>query len=287
MDQDTFFQAIVFGGIYGVSFFIVYLFARKTSPTSAWQFTVGSWIGLMAFVLMGSAPASCVFFVVLFFSSFLIFRKTVPNNLQAFFTDNNIYKATTIPEPVSKLLGSQYYSCAEGTLTNPSGETIKFNWWQGMTSSMIKSGNAYVNSYTYYLAISFAPNTITETFRQAARAKMDTSGFTFRQRFKHWFVLDTTTPIRLAEVEDGSFVIIWQTYHDVERFSHYIDWLKANLFDTKTIETVEKISEKPIDQENRLTQKTETVITSVIPSSRHQHEQAVGQAPKVSTHSHR
>ncbi|GAB4053616.1 hypothetical protein [Spirosoma litoris] len=200
----------------------------------------------------------------------VIFRKKADGNLQAFFTANKIYKATTPPEQVAKFLGSQYYSCADVRLTGPSGENLHFNWWQGMASSLVKAGNAYVNSYTYYLAISFAPNTITEAFKQAARTKMDTSGFTFRQRFKHWFVLDTATPIRISETEDGSFVIIWQTYHDVERFSHYIDWLKTTLFDNKTPESTEK-----------------SVAPPVIPSTRHQHEQAIGQPPKVYAHSRR
>ncbi|QMW01073.1 hypothetical protein [Spirosoma foliorum] len=283
MDQDTFFQAIVFGGIYGVSFFIVYLFARKTSPTSAIQFMVGSWIGLMSFVLMGLGPTSCLFFLILFFASFFIFGQKASGSLQAFFTANKIYKATTPPEQVANFLGSQYYSCSDVTLTSSSDDTVHFNWWQGMTSSLVKAGSAYVNSYTYYLAISFAPNTITESFKQAARAKMDTSGFTFRKRFKHWFVLDTATPIRISELEDGSFVIIWQTYHDVERFSHYIDWLKANLFDKKTSELIEK----PANQENTITKTPKSETLPVIPSTRHQHEQAIGQPPKVHAHSRR
>lgn len=283
MNQDTLFQGIVFGGIYGVSFFIVYLFARKKSPASALQFTIGSWIGLMAFVLIGNGPTSCVFFVVLFFSSFFVFRTKATGSLKDFFAANKIYKATTVPEQVSNLLGTQYYSCAELTLTNPSGEAIQANWWQGRASSLVKAGSAYVNSYSYYLAISFAPNTVSEAFKQAARAKMDTSGFTFRQKFKRWFVLDTKTPIRITETEDGSFVIIWQTYHDVERFSHYIDWLKANLFDTKPVEVVTK----PLEEESTSILQPEVVTRPAIPTSRHQHEQALGLAPNVSVHSRR
>lgn len=283
MNQDTLFQAIVFGGLYAVGFFIVYLAGRTKSPKNAIQYSVGSWVGLMAVVLAGDGPSSCVLFVILFLVSFIVFRKKADISLQQFFSVHKIYKATVAPEQVANLLGSQYYSCAEGTLTNALGEEVRFNWWQGMTSSTGMSGNAHVTTFTYYLAISFAPNTISDEFKRVAREKIDTSGFTFRQKFKRFFVLDTFTPIRITETEDGSFVIIWQTYHDVEHFRYYIDWLTANLSGTQKIEPVQTT----VEPEPVPILLPETPALPVISSSRQQHEQALGQVPKIYAHSTR
>ncbi|QDK82763.1 hypothetical protein EXU85_30810 [Spirosoma sp. KCTC 42546] len=283
MNQGTLFQVMVFGALYAVGFFIVYLVGRRKSPRNAIQYSVGSWVGLMAVVLVGDGPSSCVLFVILFLVSFIVFRKKADISLQAFFTANHIYKAATAPEQVSTLLGSQYYSCADVKMTVQTGEEICFNWWQGMTSSTGMSGNAHVTTFTYYLAVSFAPNTISEQFKRVAREKIDTSGFTFRQKFNRFFVLDTVTPIRIAETENGSFVIIWQTYHDVERFRYYIDWLKANLSGTKKLEPVEM----PIEREPVPILLPETPSLPVIPSSRQHHEQALGRVPKIYVHSAR
>jgi hypothetical protein len=229
MDQDTISKSIFFGAFYGVVFFLVYLSGRKIAPSLAVWFSVGSWVALMMVMLAESGTTSVLLFIPVVITSFFVFRQKADNSLQEFFAAIKMYKTTVVPEQVSKLLGSQYYFCAEGALTTQSGASVPYNWWQGMTSSTVRSGNATVTSFTYYLAVSFMPKTISEEFKRIAKAKMDTSGFTFRQKFRRWFVLDTETPIRIDETEDGSFVIIWQTYHDVQRFTSYINWLTANL----------------------------------------------------------
>lgn len=229
MDQDTLSKSLFFGAFYGIVFYLVYRSGRKIAPSQAVWFSVGSWVALMAVMLAESGTTSVVLFIPVVITSFFVFPKKADNSLKEFFTAVKMYKASVVPEQVSKLLGSQYYSCAEGTLTTQSGVSVPYNWWQGMASSTVRSGNATVTSFTYYLAVSFMPKTVSEDFKRIAKAKMDTSGFTFRQKFRRWFVLDTETPIRIAETEDGSFVIIWQTYHDVQRYSSYINWLTANL----------------------------------------------------------
>jgi hypothetical protein len=229
MDQDTLFKGLFFAGFYGIAFFLVYLFGRGASPKLAIWYPIGSWIFLMTVVLTGSGTGSALLFFPVLITSLFLFRRQIDNNLQAFFSDNRIYKATTIPEQVSALLGSHFYSCADVTLTTQSGKAVRFNWWQGMTSSTIKTGNSYSTTFNHYLAVSFPLNTVNEAFKRAARAKADTSGFTFRQKFRRFFILDTDTPCRIDETQDGSFIIMWQTYQDAKLYAGYLDWLKSTL----------------------------------------------------------
>ena len=275
MDQDTLFRAIFFGGLYGVSFVILYVIGRKASPSSALQFSIGGWVAVMLFMLVAGGPGSFLLFFVILISSLFVFRKKADNSFQQFFIDNRIYKAAVTPEQVAKRLGTNYYSCAEGTLTSQSGEDVHFNWWQGMISSMVKSGNAYVNTSTFYLAISFAPNVVSNEFKQVARAKADTSGFTFRQKFKRFFVLDTETPIWIDETEDGSFVIAWQTYHDLQHYAYYLNWLTSTLSGNGKVKPAEKV----VTSELAPILTSEIAIHAVVPSSRQKHEQALGQPP--------
>jgi hypothetical protein len=274
MDLDTLYKSIFFGGLYGVTFWLIYRAGRKTAPKLAIWYSVGSWVALMAIMLIGSGLSSALLFIPAVIVSLFVFRQKADSSLQGFFTANRIYKASVVPEPVSQLLGSTYYSCAEGTLATQSGEEVRYNWWQGLTSSMVMSGKTYITTFNYFLAISFAPSVVSEEFKRVARAKTETSGFTFRQKFRRFFVLDTETPIRVEETPDGSFVIVWQTFHDVQRFSHYVNWLKENLSANKP--------EVVVDPEPA---KTESFPQPVIPSTRTLHESAVGQSPKANAYS--
>jgi hypothetical protein len=291
MNQDIAYKSIFFGGIYAVFFLMTYLVGRKVSSSLAIRVAVGCWVGLMAIMLIFGGTSSALLFIPSFIVSLVVFRKKEDRSLQQFFSSNQIYKATVVPEQVSKLLGSHYYSCAEGTLTTQSGEVVQFNWWQGMTSSMVSTGKAHVTTFSHYLAISFGPNVVSEEFKRIARAKMDTSGLTFRQKFKRFFVLDTETPIRIEETQDSSFVIIWQTYHDATHFAYYVNWLKANQLSKAAVKPIEEqvSSIEKMDSvrqaERNVSSPLTTELTGHLQSSRQQHEQALGQTPKLQTRS--
>lgn len=290
--MDTLYKSIFFGGLYGITFFLVYLSGRKVAPRQAIYFAVGSWVLLMGIMLIVSGTVSGLLFIPVVLSSLVVFRNKADNTVQQFFTANRIYKAATVPEQVSNLLGTLYYSCAEGTLTTQFGEDVRYNWWQGMTSSMVSTGKAYVTTFSYYLAISFGPGVVSEEFKRIAHAKTDTSGFTFRKKFKRFFVLDTETPIRVVEAPDGSFVIVWQTFHDVERFTYYLNWLTTNRLTNQKLESEAKVADvKPVEQTvtNIVSapRQPEVATPPTLPSSRYQHEQALGQTPKVYTRSYR
>lgn len=281
MEADLLYKSLFFGGIYGLAFFLIYRFGRKAAPSRALWLSVGSWFFLMVVMLTVDGASSIFLSFPTFFTALLLLRRTVESReistLQAFFTDNRIYKADTIPEQVSTLLGSVYYSCAIGTVTTESGAEINYNWWEGMTSSMISTGKANITTYTYYLAVSFAPNRINDEFKRIARAKADTSGLSFKQKFKRLFVLDTETPVRIEETVDGSFVIIWQTNHDVRHFAYYVNWLKTSLSEsTKKIQTTMTAQTDPVSI-------PESSLRPKLESTKEQHESALGQAPKPSS----
>ncbi|QHV99547.1 hypothetical protein [Spirosoma endbachense] len=293
MNQDIVYKSIFFGGIYAVFFLMTYLIGRKVSPSLAIRVAVGCWVGLMAVMLIFGGTSSTLLFIPSFIASLVVFRKKEDSSLQQFFSSNQIYKATVVPDQVSELLGSPYYSCAEGTLTTQSGEVVQFNWWQGMTSSMVSTGKSHVTTFSHYLAISFGPSVVSEEFKQMARAKMDTSGLPFRQKFKRFFVLDTETPIRIEETQDGSFVIIWQTYHDAQHFAYYLNWLKTNRLTRAEVKPVEEqgVSLEKMDSILQVERNVSSPLTTestdhpVLRTSRPQHEQALGQTPKLQTRS--
>ena len=274
MDQNTVNSDFILGGIYAVYFFIFYLLGRKAAPKRVLRFSLGCWVGLVTIMLFVSGLLSMALFLFLFVVSLIVFPSKVDNSLQLFFSANHIYKATSAPRQVAELLGSRYYSCAEGTLKTALGEDVPFNWWQGLESSMTTAGKSTVTTFTHFLAVSFAPNVISEQFKQIARAKADTSGFAFRKRFKHWFVLDTDTPILVKEIPDGSFVIVWQTYQHVQEYTKYLNWLKESLLSISVPVSGDPISSLSSEP---------TSCQRVIPASLGHPQQALGIAPK--THS--
>ncbi|RRB07256.1 hypothetical protein [Larkinella rosea] len=270
MEKDLLYKGFFFGGVYGLAFFLIYRFGRKTAPVRAVWLSVGSWCGLMVIMLTVNGASSALLFFPAFFAALFVVRRNAENReirtLQAFFTENRLYKAEAIPEQVSRLLGSSYYSCAVGTLTGWGGEEITYHWWQGMTSSLVSTGKSTITTFSYYLAVSFASSVINDAFKNAVRAKADTSTLSIKQKFKRFFVLDTETPVRIAETADGSFVVIWQTCHDVPHFAYYVSWLTATLSASKS--------------ETNKRSATENKRVSPGLSTRELHESTLGQAPK-------
>ena len=229
MNEDFFYKSLFFGVSYGLIFFLVYLVGRNSASSFALRSTVGSWVGLMMIMWLAGGIISGLLFIPTVIVLLFACRKKATNELKLFFEDNHIYKATIIPEQISALLGSHFYSCAEGTVTTQSGEAVVFNWWQGMTTSTVSTGTSRSTTYNHFLAVSFAPNTVSIEFKQLARDKADLSALTFRQKFKRFFVLDTERPCRIEETQDGSFIIMWQTYQVSQLYTSYLTWLKENL----------------------------------------------------------
>ncbi|WP_428658063.1 hypothetical protein [Runella sp.] len=229
MNQDFFYKNLFFGGFYGVVFFLIYLFGRKAAPKLAIWLPVACWAGLMLIMLTLSGTNSFALLIPVMIILLFVFRKRIDEQFQPFFQENRIYKSNHIPESVLKLLGERNWSCAQGTLTLQTGESLNYYWWQGWTTSTVHTGKSTVTSSNHYLAVSFGPSDVTEEFKKLAKAAMDTSHFTFKQRFKRFFVLDTDTPYLATEAADGSFVIAWNTHQDIEHYTKRLHWLKQNV----------------------------------------------------------
>jgi hypothetical protein len=229
MNQDFLYKNLFFGGFYAVAFGLVYLFGRKASPKRAIWLPLSCWAGLMLIMWMGSGTTSFALLVPAMIVLLYVFRKRIEESFQPFFQENHIYKSTNVPASVLELLGNRNWSCAEGTFSTEPGETAHFYWWQGWLTSTAYSGKSQITTFNHFLAISFAPNTVDEHFKQIAKSAMDTSRFTFKQRLKRFFVLDTDTPYLATEAADGSFVVAWNTHQDIEHYSKRLHWLKQNL----------------------------------------------------------
>lgn len=229
MNQDFFYKNLFFGGFYAVTFGLVYLFGRKAGSQLAVWLPLACWAGLMLILLTGSGTTSFALLVPVMIVLIYVFRKRIDASFQPFFKENNIYKSANVPASVLELLGNRNWSCAEGTFITEMGEPAHYYWWQGWNKSTTYANNTQLTAYSHFLALSFAPNTVDEHFKQVAKSTMDTSRLTFKQRFKRFFVLDTDTPYLATETADGSFVVAWNTHQDVEHYTKRLTWLKKNL----------------------------------------------------------
>jgi hypothetical protein len=229
MNQDSLYKNLFFGGFYAVAFGLVYLFGRKASPKLAIWLSAACWAGLMLIMLTGSGTTSIALLVPVMIVLLFVFRKRIEESFQPFFKENCIYKSANVPASVLELLGNRNWSCAEGTFITKMGETAHFYWWQGWNPSTTYANNTQMTIFNHFLAISFAPNAVDAHFKQMVRLAMDTSHFTFKQRFKRFFVLDTDTPYLATEAADGNFVVAWHTHQDVAHYTKRLNWLKQNL----------------------------------------------------------
>ncbi|GAB3951294.1 hypothetical protein GCM10028805_31130 [Spirosoma harenae] len=229
MNQDLLYKCIFFGGSYAITFFLVYLAGRRASRTLAIRLSLGSWIVLMTIMVLFGGTISGLVFIPTVIALLVVFRKKVDKSLDKFFPDNHIYKAISPPDEVAKVLGSAFYSCAETKIKTVKGDEVPIHWWQGMTSSTVSTGNTRTTTFNHFLAISFAPNVVSDEFRQVVYAKADLSKLTFKQKFRRFFRLDTERPCRIEETLDGSFIVMWQTYQTAECYTYYLNFLKENL----------------------------------------------------------
>ncbi|MFN8343675.1 MAG: hypothetical protein U0X91_01650 [Spirosomataceae bacterium] len=229
MDQDFLYKNVFFGGFYAVAFGLVYLSGRKAGPKLAIGLTVACWSGLMLIMWTVSGTVSFMLLVPVLLILLVVFRKRIEAGFQPFYTENKIFRSSNIPAPVLERLGDRNWSCSEGTFLTETGKTIHFYWWEGWYKSTTYSNNTQLTAFHHSLAVSFAPNTVDEFFKQKARSAMDTSHFTFRQRVKRFFVLDTETPYLVDETADGSFVIAWNTHLDADYYTKRLHWLKQHL----------------------------------------------------------
>lgn len=130
------------------------------------------------------------------------------------------------PTNVRELIGVPNVVCRRGSIKLDLGDEIRFHWWEWHISSTITTGNTRSTTIECFLAISFAPDSVGEDFKEAAIAEcVAGEGFTLQKAISY----DTNTPFRVETLDDGTFVIFWRVLQRPQIMEHKIEWLKMNL----------------------------------------------------------
>jgi len=229
MAENMFYRMSFFSAFYAACFIGIYFYGRKDSPVLAPYLAIGLWLFFtIATYFVGGAGMSC--FAILTVLILLFVLKSPPDNsLQIFFSENKIYKSQKRPQAVVDVLGDRKWILAEGKLFIRSNEYISYLFWQGSTSSSYYNGKNYVTDYRHYLAFIFEPNTVSDNFKKKAEALMDKSHYTFKEKWKYFFTLDTNKPYLVTTTEDGGFVIAFDTFVDAKVYAKNLAWIKANI----------------------------------------------------------
>ena len=215
--------------VFTLLFGAIWLYGRRSFPKLSLELSVAGWISMMI-VGYFSGTLAGLFAVPLLLTFMYLLRK--PNQRKAllqFFQENNIYSSKTVSQPVLDALGNKNWRHAEGKLNRNTGETIKYFFWQGHTTSYVSAGQfTRTTTYQYYLAFIFPPGTASNIFKQHALKAADKSGYTFRQKLKFFFTIDTDKPIRVIIAADGSFIIEFNTIPDLEHYTKQLGWIKEH-----------------------------------------------------------
>ena len=132
------------------------------------------------------------------------------------------------PKSVIEAIGVPRPLCLQGSVSSASGSVVPFHWWEWTRSSLHSTGTGVQGSISCFLAISFAPNTVTKDFEQKALAQKDAKRSLLKM-IKDIYALDTDRPIRIESLPDGTFVIFWQVVQRPKVMENKIAWLKNNL----------------------------------------------------------
>ena len=232
--EDKYFK-LLFYVIMNVSMFTaVFLYGRKAHPKLSLWLSAGT--GVLMIVLgyiEGSWLAASLLLSLVYL---FVLRK--PNEQTAFrqlYADNKIFSSEKYSQAVLDILGDKKWRYAAGKIEGNGKVPTPYFFWQGSTSSMVSTGQ-YVRTtvFTHYLAFIFPPGAVSNSFKQKAIASADTSHYTFRQKLKYFFVVDTETPNLVTTAADGSFIIQYQTIPDVLHYAKRINWIKENIDNTHT-----------------------------------------------------
>ncbi len=166
--------------------------------------------------------------LVAFIVSLYVRRKRIENGMANFYKDHSLYTTENSPAIVRESLGaSDNIFCCKANLTMANGASVEFCWWEWYLKSTTMINGVPSASFTQFLAVSFAPNSVSDEFVQKAIRLADTSGDDFSQKAKDFFVTNTETPYRAEILADGSLIICWRTV--VKRREIYeakLEWLK-------------------------------------------------------------
>ncbi|MES2774644.1 MAG: hypothetical protein V4722_10690 [Bacteroidota bacterium] len=219
---------LIFSGFITLGAGFLYTYAKTVVPRKTPWIVIAGWAFLVLLAIFVNPFISFLLFI--FYLLFILFyyRKQNLNAIQQFFIDFGIYRANNIPASVLAVLGNCSWNCAEGRVVTKSKRDLAFNWWQGHTTSTSYSGTTRATTITNYLAISLLPGHATHAFIEKVTVLADTSGYTFAQKFKRFFVGSTFVPFLVKETADGHFVMAWYINQTVGKYSEKLKWLREN-----------------------------------------------------------
>lgn len=177
--------------------------------------------------------------IAVFIALLFVRRKKIESGMTDFYKEHSLFTTENVPRVVRESLGaSDNLYCCRANLTTAAGETIEFCWWEWYLKSSTMVNGVPSASFANYLAVSFAPDSVSDEFAQKAFAAADKSHRDVSQKFKDFFVTNTETPYRAEKLADGSLLICWRVLKRRDVLEAKIAWLKNNITLPVKAETV-------------------------------------------------
>lgn len=172
--------------------------------------------------------AMAILFVGLPFVYFL--RKSRERAMKAFYKEHSIFLTKNTSPKFRERLGiSEDPYCCQVNLKLTIGGQIPIYWCEWVVRTENPGRTTARFRYDHYLAIFFAPQTVTEDFMRKAIRSADKVEAGVWQKIKDQFAADTDNPFRAEMLTDGTFLIGWQMLKRRNIYESRIEWLKNNV----------------------------------------------------------
>jgi len=157
-------------------------------------------------------------------------RKSRERAMKAFYREHSLFLTkNTSPKIRERLRINENPDCCQGNLQLATGAQIPIYWCEWGIRIENPGRTTARFSYEYYLAIFFAPNSVSDDFMRKAIQLADKSNASVMQKIKDQFAPDTHYPFRAEKMPDGTFLIGWRMLKRRELYESKIEWLKNNL----------------------------------------------------------
>ena len=179
---------------------------------------------------MISFVALILFIGLVGFIAFLyIRRKKIEGEMSDLYTKHSLYTTTDEPPNVRESLGaSDNLYCCRANLTTAKGANIELCWWEWFIKTTTTVNNVPTAGFTYYLAVSFARNAVSDEFKRQIIRLADKSRNSAAQKVKDFFITNTETPYRAEILADGTLLVCWHIFKRRKLYEAKIEWLKNN-----------------------------------------------------------
>ncbi len=196
-------------------------------------------------------------------------RKRIENEMTLFYKAHSLYRTKDEPPNVREILGgSDNLYCCRANVATTAGENVAFGWWEWYVKSSQVINGVPSASFTHFLAVSFAPNSVSDNFISTALQSTDRSADSAGQKVKDFFAADTQNPYRAEILADGTLIICWQVASRRDVYEAKFEWLKNNVAPPSApkIITPEEVEDVTADQSKtiQITAPTESDIEGTV-----------------------